>query len=127
MGPRKLISKAQISVICASVREKKSNQDTAVNTGKGLRIVQCWTKIDRVHETYRRGLARVGRPRVPRRAEPTLPVRMEPGRETSRQHPALEWTASSTPESARPPTSGRSSVGEFTLQLVSLLDLPGEP
>ncbi|MPC79289.1 hypothetical protein E2C01_073807 [Portunus trituberculatus] len=45
MGPRKLISKAQISVICASVRENKSNQETAANTGKGLRIVQRWTKI----------------------------------------------------------------------------------
>ncbi|MPC63148.1 hypothetical protein E2C01_057242 [Portunus trituberculatus] len=47
MAPWKLIGKAQISVICASVRENKSNQEIAVNTGMALRIVQYWTKIYR--------------------------------------------------------------------------------
>ncbi|MPC47195.1 hypothetical protein E2C01_040932 [Portunus trituberculatus] len=45
MGPRKLISKAQISVICALVRKNKSYQEIAVNTGIALRTIQRWTKI----------------------------------------------------------------------------------
>ena len=48
MGPRKLISKAQISVICALVRENKSNLEIAAITGIALRSVQRWTKIYRV-------------------------------------------------------------------------------
>ncbi|MPC79234.1 hypothetical protein E2C01_073750 [Portunus trituberculatus] len=47
MGLRKLISKAQISVICALVRKNKSNQEIAANTGIALRTVQRWTKIYR--------------------------------------------------------------------------------
>ncbi|MPC70053.1 hypothetical protein E2C01_064290 [Portunus trituberculatus] len=47
MGPRKLISKAQILVSCALVRENKSNQEIGANTGTALRIVQHWTKIYR--------------------------------------------------------------------------------
>ncbi|MPC62864.1 hypothetical protein E2C01_056955 [Portunus trituberculatus] len=47
MGPRKLISKAQISVICALVRGNKSYQEIATNNGIALRTVQHWTKIYR--------------------------------------------------------------------------------
>lgn len=45
MGPRKLISKVQIYVICALVRKNKSNLEIAGNTGIALRSVQWWTKI----------------------------------------------------------------------------------
>ncbi|MPC42274.1 hypothetical protein E2C01_035893 [Portunus trituberculatus] len=38
-------TEAQISVICVLVRENKSNQEIAANTGIALRIVQHWTKI----------------------------------------------------------------------------------
>ncbi|MPC76175.1 hypothetical protein E2C01_070581 [Portunus trituberculatus] len=47
MGPRKLFTRAQISVMCAFVRGKKSNQEIAENTGIALRTVQRWTKIYR--------------------------------------------------------------------------------